>query len=135
MLRNAAAFSATAIATVLIASPATAPAQPNARPSACFRSSQFQGFRPAGNKAMIVRVNISDFYRVEFAQACPEINYPAAHLVTVNRGGSDMICSGIDWDLKIAQSGPGGFATPCIVSSQRKLSKDEVAALPKGQKP
>jgi hypothetical protein len=100
----------------------------------CFRSSEFRGFKPAGDRAMIVRAGVSDFYRVEFAQSCRQITYPGAMLVTRTRG-SDMICSGVDWNLEIGDNGNRGFSVPCIVASQRKLTKAEVAALPKGQRP
>jgi hypothetical protein len=122
---------AMAAVTLAGAAPAFA-ADPGA--SRCFRSSQFQGFKAAGDRAMIVRAGVSDYYRVEFAHACRQITYPGALLITHTRG-SDMICDGIDWDLKVGENGNPGFSVGCIVSGQRKLTKEEVAALPKGQKP
>ena len=124
---------AVASAAIVVAGAGSASAA-DARAGQCFRSSQFQGFRPAGDRAMIVRAGVSDYYRVEFAQACRQITYPGAVLVTRTRG-SDMICSGLDWDLKVGDNANPGFAVPCIVSGQRKLTREEVAALPKGQKP
>ena len=101
----------------------------------CFRSHEYQAFRPVSETSFIIRVNGDDFYRIETAQACPELLYPQATLLTVVRG-SDLICGPLDWDLRVGQSGePGGFYAGCIVERQTKLTAAQVAALPKGQKP
>jgi hypothetical protein len=100
----------------------------------CFRSGQYQGFHALNDHTMIVRVNVNDFYRIEMSGTCPELTQPDAILITEMRG-SDMICGPLDWDLKVGEPGPGGFAVPCIVKSQTKLTPAEVAALPKKDKP
>lgn len=100
----------------------------------CFRNSEYQSFKAIDDHAFYIRVNVNDYYRIDLAGTCPELTYPDAHLITVVRG-SDMICGPLDWDLRIGQSGPGGFATPCIVSAQTRLTKAQADAIPPKLKP
>src|SRR5579875_1276783 len=104
------------------------------RAEQCFRSEDYQGFRAINDHAFNMRVNVNDYYRIELEGSCPTLTYPDATLITQVRG-SDMICGPLDWDLRVRQSVPGGIATPCIVKSQRKLTPEEVAAIPPKQKP
>jgi hypothetical protein len=115
------------------------PAQPTsgtAKPkiNQCFYSNQFQGFRAIDDRAFYMRVNVSDIYRIDLASSCPELRYPDARLITVVRGSS-LICGPLDWDLRVGDSGPGAISEPCIVSAQTRLTKDEVAAIPRKLQP
>ena len=69
------------------------------------------------------------------AGSCPELTFPNPHLIT-HTFGPDEVCSAVDWDLKVADgTGPGSFATPCIVAKMTKLTPAEAAAIPKKFKP
>lgn len=127
----------TILATSLLAG--SAMAQPAAdttksKINQCFYSNQFEGFHAINDHAFYMRVNINDIYRIDLAGSCPELTYPDIRLDTVVRGSS-LICGPLDWDLRIAQNGPGGFSTPCIVSGQTRLSKEEAAAIPRKLRP
>jgi len=100
----------------------------------CFRSQDYQSFRPIDDHAFNIRVGVRDYYRIEVEGACPELTQPDAFLITTVRG-SDEICGPLDWDLKIGQSGPGNIAVACIVKRQTKLTPAEAAAIPPRQKP
>ena len=101
----------------------------------CFRSHDYRAFRPVDDHTFVIRTGVNDDYRIETSDACPELLYPQATLLTVVRG-SDLICGPLDWDLRVGQSSdPAATFVPCIVKSQTRLSKAEVAALPKGQRP
>lgn len=100
----------------------------------CFRSQDYQAFRPVNDHAFNIRVGANDYYRVETAGSCPALTYPEAVLVTQTLG-SDFICGPLDWDLRVSENGSDGPSEPCIVDSQRKLTPAEAAALPKAQKP
>lgn len=114
---------------------AQAPTDPaRSKINQCFYSNQFEGFRAINDHAFYMRVNINDIYRIDLAQSCPELTYPDVRLDTVVRGSS-LICGPLDWDLRVAQNGPGGFSTPCIVSGQTRLSKEEAAAIPRKLRP
>jgi hypothetical protein len=137
MIKQAIAPFALLLATVsaVQAQPAVSrPATPPPAKEQCFRSEDYQGFRPVDEHAFNIRVNIHDYYRIEVEGSCPALTYPDATLITVVRG-SDMICSPLDWDLKVGQGGLGHFAEPCIVKSQTKLTPEQAAAIPKSQKP
>jgi hypothetical protein len=104
-----------------------------AKPNQCFRSQDYEGFRPIDEHGFYIRVRVNEFYKIEVEGSCPELLYPDARLITVVRG-SDEICGPIDWDLKVGQS-PPDIPVACIVKSQTRLTKDEAAAIPPKQKP
>ncbi len=119
---------------LVLAAAVCGPAHAAAPGRQCFRSQDYQGFRPIDEHAFIVRANVNAYFRIDVQGSCPELTSPQAALVTTVRGTS-MICDPLDWDLKVGQFGPGGFFTGCIVKSQRKLTPAEVASLPPKQKP
>jgi hypothetical protein len=100
----------------------------------CFHISQFQQWRAADNKTIYLRVDLSQYYRLDMSGACPLLTVPDAHLITKSRG-SDLICSAIDWDISVSESSPGAIAMSCIVQSMTKLTPAEVAAIPPKFKP
>lgn len=102
------------------------------RPSQCFESHDWQGWKAANAKTMYINVENHNVYRLDFTGSCPEILYPDSHLITTIRGSS-QICSPIDLDLKVSDL--HGFSTPCIVSKITPMSPAEVAALPKKDRP
>lgn len=120
------------LAGAVAAQPAAAADQ--SKVNQCFYSNQFEGFRAIDDHAFYMRVNINDIYRIDLAQSCPELTYPDVRLDTVVRGSS-LICGPLDWDLRVAQNGPGGISTPCIVSGQTRLTKEEAAAIPRKLRP
>jgi hypothetical protein len=113
---------------------ASGQAAPGAKANQCFRSSDWQGYRAINDRSFYVRVNINDIYRIDLAQTCPELTYPDVRLDTVVRGGN-LICGPLDWDLRVRENGVGGVSTPCIVSAQTRLTKEEAAAIPPKLKP
>jgi hypothetical protein len=117
---------------------ASASAQPSpgvkSKVDQCFYSNQFQGFRAINDRSFYMRAGANDIYRIDLSSSCPALQYPDARLITVVRG-SNLICGPLDWDLKVAQGGPGEIAEPCIVSAQTHLTKEEGAAIPKKLRP
>lgn len=133
---RARAFTGAAIAAFALSGAAWAdqPAAPSTTPAPkCFRSHDWEGWKPTDDaKSIYIRVGIHDFYRIEFTDSCPILQAPNAHLIT--KPISDLICSPIEMDVKVADP-PGGMAVPCIVSGITPLSPADVAALPKKLKP
>ena len=123
-----------ALSLAAVATGAGAADKPATGREQCFRSHDYQAFRPVDDHTFNIRVDVNDYYRIETEGTCPALTYPQAFLITQVRG-SDFICGPLDWDLRIGQPGPGGFSEPCIVKSQRKLTASEAAALPKRDKP
>jgi hypothetical protein len=114
---------------------ASAPGQATAAPARqCFRMSEMQGWRAAPDaRSFYMRVRTSDIYQVDLSSACPALRRPNVHLVT--RPINDLVCSAVEFDLQVADNGPGAFPTPCIVSGFRRLSPDEAKALSKKMRP
>ena len=101
----------------------------------CFYITQFQQWRDVDDKTIYIRVNLNDYYRLDMTSSCPELTYPDPHLIT-RTVGPETVCGPLDWDLRVADgTGPGSFATPCIVKAMTKLTKAEADALPKKYKP
>jgi hypothetical protein len=111
-----------------------APGVSSPKADQCFYSSQFQGFRAINDHSFYMRAGVNDIYRIDLSGSCPVLQYPDARLITVVRG-SNLICGPLDWDLRVAQGGPGGMAEPCIVSAQTRMTKEEAAAIPPKLRP
>lgn len=129
MLTAAVAATAVALGLAAIAAPAQAAGQRQ-----CFRLSQMRGWKATPDaRGMYFRVGMRDVYLAELQGSCPMLRSPGAHLV--NRVTSDMICSPIEFDLRVGDSSPGFAPVPCLVKSYRLLTPQEAAALPPKLKP
>lgn len=130
-----------ALATVWLGTGVAAgPAPPLAPPAAvsrheapaCFYANQWQGWRALDARAMLIRVNMKEIWRVEFAQECPAMLAPGVHWISKFRGG-DLVCGPIDLDLTVADT--TGFREACIVTGLKKLSPDEITRIPRTNLP
>ena len=99
----------------------------------CFSVTQFENWRAGDNRTLYIRVRGNQFYRLDLRNECFPLDNPGARLISTFRG-SNMICSPLDWDLRVS---PGLHDTvvPCVVKSMRLLTPAEVAALPGKSKP
>jgi hypothetical protein len=109
--------------------------KPQALPMAqqCFYEIDFENWKAPDPQTMYIRVRGNRYFLVQLANKCYNLMVPAARLITLFHG-SDLICSAVDWDLKVS-TGMHDIPEPCIVSSMRPLSPAEVAAIPKKYKP
>jgi len=129
MRRSIATLAVAGLAAIsgLCATPATAAADPNAKPPQCFESHNWQGWTASPDaKTMYIKVMMHDVYRLDLVGSCPTLLIPNAHLVTVFRGPT-QVCSAVDLDMKVSD---GGIATPCLVDKITPMSPAEVKALP-----
>ncbi len=124
-----------AMAALLAAAPAAptlakSPVEPSAKRQQCFFPSSVSGFRAADEHNLYLRVGVRDVYQFEMFGPCQDINWNE-RIAIVTRGGG-TICSGMDADIVTHTSiGP----QRCPVRSVRKLTPEEVAALPKKSQP
>lgn len=95
----------------------------------CFFVTQLDQWRAPDAKTIYIRVNVNRFYRLDLGNECSRLQFPDTHLI-MNVRGPDTICSAVDWDLKVSESGPGAIATPCIVKAMTELTPGEVLAIP-----
>lgn len=105
-------------------------ATPRADGQKCFWANNVQSFAAQGDDVVNLRVGMRDYYRLELMGPCPDVDW--ATRIALDSRGSSSICTGLDATI-IAPSPTG--PQRCPVRTVRKLTAEEVKALPKGAKP
>ena len=109
-------------------------AQPQTQPlNRCFYNIDLESWKAPDAQTMYLRIRGNRYFRVDLVSKCFRLTEPAVHLITVFRG-SNLVCSAVDWDLKVGQD-IRDIPEPCIVKSMRPLTPAEVAAIPPKFKP
>jgi hypothetical protein len=124
-------IAATAAATLAAGAAAAGPRQSLAA-NECFSSTDWQGWKAPSANVLYLRVRMHDIYQVDLSGGSNMLTWPGAHLINVVQGSS-RVCSAIDLDLSVGDE--SGFVTRLIPSSIRKLSPQEVAAIPRKDLP
>jgi hypothetical protein len=120
-----AAAAAGALAVTLPA--AVSVAQPGGE--SCFRLSHLDNSRMADdNHVMYMRVYGNQYYRMDFANSCNSSGNEPLILHPVDN--SDLICHAIDVNVSVRSTHEG-----CIPTGLRRLTPDEVAAIPPVDRP
>jgi len=134
MTRHALLAALTIAALSAAGAAAAAPAPGAAAGQACFTSRDWEGWSaPGDGDVLLLRVRSHDIYRVELT--------PGSHVrkevdnFLVNRvRGSSWICSPLDLDLTLNDRTIGA-RQGLIARSLRKLTPQEIAAIPKKDLP
>lgn len=128
-----AALALAALALAGTAGATTAPDKPPPTGRDCFISNSWQGWSAPGNGDFLyLRVGMHDIYRVDLTPGTHV--YKAGDRFLINRvHGPDWICSPLDLQLTLAD--PQGYREPLIARSLRKLTAEEVAAIPRKDLP
>ncbi len=135
LLVGAAVCGALALSGSVLTSQALAqPAKSTAPLKRCFFAHDWQGWRAPNGHMMYVRVDGHRIYRVDFSSSCDALTWPDAHLITTFHG-TDSVCTPLDLDIKVSDSGPGRMVEPCIASGLSELTPEEIAAIPKKDLP
>jgi hypothetical protein len=113
--------------------PAAALAAPDAPEKACFWTRNVRDFRSIDNRIVYIRVNASDIWELKLFATC--LNSTWSRGVTLRSRGSSSVCEGTSHWLEIISTRSGSPNRRCTVSAVRKLTSDEVAALPSGARP
>ncbi|MBO9707061.1 MAG: hypothetical protein J7521_02515 [Caulobacter sp.] len=122
----------TAATPVLAASDEAAAPAAKQPARSCFSLSDWQGWSAPDRNTLYMRIRNRDVYRVDLANGTSQLTSPGVHLVSVQRG-VDTVCRPIDLDLRVADGFT--FAVPIMAKSITKLTPEEVAALPKRDRP
>jgi Family of unknown function (DUF6491) len=109
-----------------------APPPPKPRPS-CFWTSRIENFAAVDEQNLYLRVGIHDVYRAKLFSNCFDIDW-VHHLALISRGSS-LICEGPNLDVDVIVRDVAAGRQRCAVTDIRKLTPDEVAALPKDARP
>jgi hypothetical protein len=120
----AASAAALLTTTATVASAADKPA-----PRECFWTRQADGFAAQDDHTVNVRVSVRDVYQFKLLGSCPDIDWNQ-RIALVSHGSN--ICSGMD--AEIVTHSPIG-PQRCAVSDMRKLTPEEIAALPRKARP
>ena len=113
------------------ASPAVQ-AQPVRDPARqCFYTHNIDGYSAVDNRTLLMRVSGRNIYRVELMNACPGLTFRHTMILQTASGGGS-VCGAIDLTLAFTDH---GITESCPVHDIRKLSPDEVVAIPKRDLP
>jgi hypothetical protein len=115
-----------AAAGVMVGAQPIAQAAP-ASSEACFRLSDIQNTKMQGDRTLFLRSSTGAYYRMDFGAACDNISSEPLILHPVDN--SDEVCSAIGLDVRVRGAGA------CIPTSLKRLTPDEVAAIPPRDRP
>ena len=114
----------------LFSSSVSAQGNPSARADSCFFQRDVSSFSAPDDHTVYFRVGVRDYYKVDVADPCTNMNWAQA-IELQNRSGGPTICSPLDAQLIVHLSGmPTQF---CPVTGFRKLTVSEVGALGKNK--
>jgi hypothetical protein len=121
---------AAALAVTALAASLPTAAQPG---QSCFRVTDWYGWKAADDHTVFLNVGGNRVFRLDMAGSCPLLTLGSSRIVSIDRGGSGLVCSPLDLDLHVSQG--GGISTGCIVNGMSELTPDQIAALPKHLRP
>ncbi|TPW02653.1 MAG: hypothetical protein FD125_1938 [bacterium] len=107
-------------------------APPRARQ--CFSVRQVDNFEQGRPDQVFLRVGRNDVYELNAAGGCPDMDF-ANQMALIPDGGlvGSRLCTD-DW-ARIVVPGSTSQTSVCRVRISRKLTADEIAALPPGHRP
>jgi hypothetical protein len=112
--------------------PAGSPPPPKPKPS-CFWANRIQNFAAVDQRNLYLRVGIHDIYRAKLFANCFDISW--VHRLALVSRSSSLICEGPNLNVDVVIRDVGLGRQRCPVTEIRKLTPDEVAALPSGARP
>jgi hypothetical protein len=114
-----------------IAAAKDAPPAPKYDAKQCFYTRFVDSFAAPDEHNLYIRVGVRDVYHFEMFGPCPDIDWNQS-LALVARPGP-WICDGMEAEVISHQTGLG--PQHCFVKHMRKLTPEEVAALPRRARP
>lgn len=111
---------------------ATTTDKPAKPPRQCFYLSDWHGWSAPNKDTLYLKVRNRDVYRVDLAYGSSQLTWPGNHLVSIVRG-SDSICNPLDLDLRVSDG--FGMAIPIRAKTITKLTPEEIALIPKKDRP
>ena len=105
---------------------------PKPKPS-CFWANRVENFAAVDDQNLYLRVGPHDVYQAKLFSTCLDIAW-VHHLGLASRCSS-LICEGPNLDVDVIVRDVGLGRQRCPVTNIRKLTPDEVAALPPGARP
>jgi hypothetical protein len=132
-MKTSTAIALAAAASLTLFATAHAADKPSDKPAGkneCFWTRNVTSFAAPDDHTVYVRVNSRDVYKFDLFGSCPDIDWNQ-RLALVSTSGS--VCNGMDAEIVTRAQGLG--RQRCPISHMRKLTPEEIAALPKRAKP
>jgi len=108
------------------------PAQPDQKDeNACFARSMVEGFSAPNDRTVYLRVGVTDVYRLDLMSNCMNLSFRDS-LGLEDRPASAFICSPLEATVVYREH---GIRERCPVTAIHKLTKAEIAAVPKRDLP
>lgn len=101
-------------------------------PRTCFSLSDWDGWSSPSRDVLYMKVRLREVYRVDLTHGSNRLNSAGTHLVS-HVHGSDRICSPLDLDLRVSDG--YGMAIPIRAKAITKLTPEQIAAIPKKDRP
>lgn len=101
----------------------------------CFRPDQVRNFRQGGTAQLFLRVNRDEVFELNTGGGCMDVDFAQQLAITPDGAGivGSRICTG-DWTrITLPRSTPGNET--CRARVERRLTAEEVAALPRAHTP
>jgi len=99
---------------------------------ACFLARNVDNFAPVDDTTVNLRVGVSRHFQLKLFSPCVDLDF--SQRIALRTRGSSWICEGQANDVELFTPSPAGRQR-CTVTSVRKLTAEEVGALPKKQRP
>ena len=96
----------------------------------CFRSADVTSWAAGDRTTVTLQVGIREFYQIKLLAPCGDIDF--SQRIGLRSRGTDFICTGLD--VEVIAPTPTGLER-CQASSLRRLTTDEVSALPGRARP
>ena len=110
---------------------ADAAASTSAKAGQCFMRRDVRNHTVGDSKTLYLDINGRQVWKVQMSNSCLASAVSSDPLIFRNDTGGQSVCKPIDLDITVSAAGP----SRCIVSSIRRLTDAEVAALPKKMRP
>ena len=109
------------------------PAPPRPAP-ACFWIRNVDGFAANDTRTLYLRVGMNQVWELKLFANCLNLDW-VHHLGIRNRGAGSNVCEGPNPGIDIVVRDVAIGRQSCAVTGVRRLSPDEIAALPKNARP
>jgi hypothetical protein len=129
---NSVRFGLAALALAASALAATsAGAQPPPRQQQCLYVRNINGFSAPNDHTIYVRSSVNDVWRIDLMTDCIGLSFKQGFQLR-SAGGDRWICDPIQAEVRIRDT---GISQRCPVTGLHKLTPDEIAALPRRDRP
>jgi hypothetical protein len=99
----------------------------------CFWARNVTSFAAPDDRTVYIQVSFRDVYKFDLMVSCPDIDWNQRLALVPSGGSGGSICSGMDAQIVTHATGIG--RQRCPITHMRKLTPEEIAALPKRARP